>query len=168
MRLLVISCTDRKTNTGGAEIPAFDLYDGPSFKILKKANKEKEIVPTRVVILSAKFGLIEPDHLIPTYNLKMTPTLAKMHRGRVVNQLAKVVEETKPSEIFLFLSDVYQGAVVPVSQWVGHHQYCFVTGGLGWRLQHLKKWYESEYFVMAPGLVDKTGKVIIEQKVRYL
>lgn len=168
MRLLVISCTDRKTKTGGAEIPAFDLYDGPSFKILKKALKEKEIAPTRIVILSAKYGLIEPDTLIPPYNLKMTDTLAKMHRARVVNQLRLTVEETKPSEIFLFLSDVYQGAVMPVSQWVGNHKYCFVTGGLGYRLQKLKFWYEGQYFVHPPGLIDGTGKVIIEQKVKYL
>lgn len=60
-------------------LPAFELYCGPRSKIYKKIrvyNWQKECVD--VLILSALFGWIRHNDLIPTYDLSMNQRIGNM------------------------------------------------------------------------------------------
>jgi hypothetical protein len=65
-RLLILSCSQRK-RPDAILLPALERYDGPMFRVLRKflrENPSKELHPD-VYILSAQFGLISADQLIP-------------------------------------------------------------------------------------------------------
>ena len=92
MNLLIISCSQRKIQSESPEItkglmPAIDRYDGPTYRCLRKfrdANSEKKFPNNlRILILSAKFGLIHPETEIPDYDLKMTAERAEEIRHEV-------------------------------------------------------------------------------------
>ena len=66
--LLIISCSSRKINTLGS-MPAFERYDGQSYRIICKAIREG-CFPTNldILIISAKFGLLRWDEEIEDYD----------------------------------------------------------------------------------------------------
>lgn len=76
-RLLLISCSATKRE--GASLPAIARYDGPKFRVLRKALAEG-IDPPTIRILSACYGLIEPDRIIDNYNLELSPRMVPMFR----------------------------------------------------------------------------------------
>jgi hypothetical protein len=82
-RLLVISCSQRKT-LGNGLVPAVDRYDGPAFRVLRKYLRELPDPGLRVLILSAKFGLIEAERKLPYYDHRLTRQEALAMRPKVV------------------------------------------------------------------------------------
>jgi hypothetical protein len=73
-RLLIVMCSDSKTDVPGK---AIDVYTGPIFQSLRKALGEIPVADhPKIVILSAKLGWIDPDTSIDPYNEKMTPEKA--------------------------------------------------------------------------------------------
>jgi len=76
-RLLILSCSQRK-RADLVWLPALERYDGPVFRMLRKflrACPSKEFHP-EVFILSAQFGFISANQLIPDYDCQMTPQRA--------------------------------------------------------------------------------------------
>ena len=63
MHILLMSCSSKKNNTG-RPIPAIDLYNGVFFSVYKKAIKAFPNISSKikVLIISAKYGLIEASH----------------------------------------------------------------------------------------------------------
>ena len=56
--LLIISCSDRKIQTLGC-LPAFELYDGSFYRILRKAIREGYFPNNLdILIISPKYGLL--------------------------------------------------------------------------------------------------------------
>src|SRR5438445_10199224 len=82
-RLLIISCSQRKKPDAGL-LPAIDRYDGPAFRVLRKFLGEAPADPPVVLILSAKYGLIEAAQPIPEYDCRMSAALATQLRPRVL------------------------------------------------------------------------------------
>ena len=68
-RLELIKKLDLKLNWD-ATLPANKLYTGKVYKKIHEENWGKE--KTDVIIVSALFGLIKKDELIPDYNIVMT------------------------------------------------------------------------------------------------
>ena len=63
-RLLILSCSQRKAPAKG-RLPAIDRYDGPAFRVLRKYLREGPAEVPTVLILSAKYGLIESEREDP-------------------------------------------------------------------------------------------------------
>lgn len=61
-RVLILGCSVAKRSAQSA-VPARDLYDGPAFRVLRRAPSD---VP--VYVLSGKHGLIEADRPIEPYD----------------------------------------------------------------------------------------------------
>jgi hypothetical protein len=59
-RLLILSCSQRKAPWEG-DLPALDRYDGPAFRVLRKYLRTHSDDSLAILILSAKFGLIEAE-----------------------------------------------------------------------------------------------------------
>jgi hypothetical protein len=75
--LLIVTCSQRKRSDPGL-LPALERYDGIFLRILRKALREGHWSGTlEVLIISAKYGLLELDTVIENYDLRMTIGQAK-------------------------------------------------------------------------------------------
>jgi len=58
--LLIIPCSKRKTAPPRVKVSAINLYDGPFYRIIRKAFRESGKPDNLdIMILSAKYGLID-------------------------------------------------------------------------------------------------------------
>ena len=143
-RLLLLACSQRKKPAAGL-LPALDRYDGPAFQVLRKFTRESPGQIPDILILSAKFGLIESTKLIPDYDLKMTLKLAKKLRPSVIATLDSALKKNSWKELGICLGKDYLAAVnglqgiLPESATVR-----FLQGGLGKRLSALHQWLLEE------------------------
>src|SRR5215470_13512910 len=110
--LLIVTCSQRKRSDPGL-LPAFERYDGIFFRILRKALREGHWSDTLdVVIISAKYGLLELDTVIENYDLRMTVGQAKQLQPVVTPLLIKRVTASAYAEIFLNVGNIYYSPVV--------------------------------------------------------
>lgn len=137
MRLLILSCSATKRDDAGL-LPAARRYDGPAFRLLRKALRElAQAAHPQVAILSAKFGLIAGDTPISWYDRQMDAARALA--------LAPIVQLALPrflsadtSEVFVNLGRHYESALgtVPTGPWC----VTYAQGGIGERLGQLRRW----------------------------
>ena len=92
-RLLVVACSACKNKIDGF-LPAIERYDGPVFRVLRKYLREESTGVADVLILSAKFGLISANKLIPDYDLEMSEAVAATIRPLVLVKLRKALALT--------------------------------------------------------------------------
>lgn len=105
-RLLLLSCSQRKRRTRGL-LPAINRYDGPAFRVLRRYLGEPPTVQPEVIILSAKWGLISGDTLLPHYDQQMTEQRATKLRPLIIKQLHKILEAQSYKEMFIVMSRSY-------------------------------------------------------------
>lgn len=157
-RLLVMSCSDRKFAVAAAR-PAWALYDGNAFRVVRKYLAEVsggvypvpgDVYPCRalalrdlaVIIVSAKYGPVEWTAAVARYDLKMTPALAQQHRAEWGRRLREFCAAWEFRSAFFFGGESYKLAV-PVTLW--QPPGCSVelsSGGIGVQLGQLKRWLE--------------------------
>lgn len=141
-RLLVISCSARKRSDPGL-LPALERYDGPAFRVLRKQLRTGG-PGVRVLVLSAKFGLIPADFPVPDYDQRLTAEGAERLRPGVLGTLRAELAAATHLEIGLCLSRLYLNALtgfeaaVPAGVVVVE-----IGGGLGPRLTRLRDWLRS-------------------------
>lgn len=148
--LLIISCSQRKIESDGL-VPAIDRYDGPTYRSLRKfrdANSDNKYpFPTnlRILILSAKFGLIHPETEIPDYDLKMTTERAKALAPEIQKDLKQCLHFYKIAyrgmdQVFINLGKTYRRTLEGF-HW-GTIATMEATGGIGLKTQQMKAWLE--------------------------
>ncbi len=133
-KLLIISCSKTKRNL--KQGPAIKIYDGPFYKILRKNFTEN----LDVLILSAKYGLIEYTKIISPYDTKMTFKLAKEIRVESTSNLLKLLKQNTYSEIFVELGKIYKDGIDFESLKQEGLNFKFDDGTIGKRLHNLKIW----------------------------
>ena len=148
--LLIIGCSQRKV-ASGEMLPAIDRYDGPTYRCLRKfrdTNLDKKYpFPTnlRILILSAKFGLIHPETEIPAYDLEMTTGRAEEIRHEVKLDLYHCLHFYKIAyggmdQVFINLGKTYRHTLD------GFHWGTIATmeasGGIGLKTQQMKAWLQ--------------------------
>ena len=130
--LLILGCSARKIVAPG-EIPALSRYDGPAFRVLRRALRERaglrETLTTRIV--SAEFGLILDSTPIPWYDRTMTEARA----GELYLQVQHAINGMRPlpPRRFISVGAAYAMALPPIRA-------TYATGGQGERLGQLKAW----------------------------
>lgn len=137
MRLLILSCSATKRTDAG-RLPAVNRYQGPAFRLLRKALRElAQAAHPQVAILSAEFRLVAGDTLIPWYDRRMDAARALA--------LAPIVQVALPrflskdiSEVFVNLGRDYRLALgtIPTGPW----RVTYARGGIGARLGQLRRW----------------------------
>lgn len=158
--LLIISCSQRKIQrkieserperTEGL-MPAIDRYDGPTYRSLRKfrdANSDKKYpfpINLRILIISAKFGLIHPETEIPAYDLKMTLERASGMAVDVQCDLIRCLEFYDiayggTDQVFINLGKTYRRTLEGF-HW-GTIATMEATGGIGLKTQQMKAWLE--------------------------
>src|SRR5256885_14806426 len=99
--LLIVTCSQRK-RAYPELLPALERYDGIFFRILRKARREGNWPDNLdVLIISAKYGLLELDTSIEKYDLRMTVVQAQQLKSVVAPLLTKRVTDQTYTEIFL-------------------------------------------------------------------
>ena len=145
--LLIISCSQRKVQSPGV-LAAMDRYDGPTYRCLRKFRSEQEKkFPNnlRILILSAKFGLIHPETEIPAYDMKMTTERAKVLAPEIQKDLWQCLSFYKIAyggmdQVFINLGKTYMRTLE------GFHWGLISTmeasDGIGLKTQQMKAWLE--------------------------
>lgn len=135
-RLLVISCSERKI-AGDVPLPAMERYDGPAFRVLRKylsAVKDKGLT---VRIVSAEYGLIRADKMIPHYDRCMDAMRAAELHPAVSVAVSRAMEELRPAATLLCMSRLYLSCAGEISKAE------VAAPGQGRKLAHLKNWLYS-------------------------
>jgi hypothetical protein len=139
-RLLILSCSQRKTSATG-RVPAIDRYDGPVFRVLRNSLREGLPGALTVLIVSAKYGLIESSRRIPTYDFRMSAARAKELRPRVLAALRRFLTSKQWQDVGVCAGKHYRSALDGfLSLLPEGSQVVFLGGGLGPRLARLCAW----------------------------
>ncbi len=112
-RCLLITCSKAKLSNQNL-LPAIERYDGPCFRVLRRFFRE---IPSgkddlKVLVLSAKYGLISGDQLIPNYDCIMTAARAEELRPQVLDSLERQIAEGYWTEIFVLMSANYHEVIL--------------------------------------------------------
>ena len=151
MNVLIISCSQRKIQSPEL-LPAIDRYDGPTYRCLRKfrdtakfPNNHGFPYDLRILILSAKYGLIFPETDIDNYDLKMTLPRASRMAVDVQCSLIRCLEfydlaYDGTDEVFINLGKTYRRTLEGFG-W-GLISTMEASGGIGLKTQQMKTWLE--------------------------
>lgn len=139
-RLLILSCSQRKAPVTG-RVPAIDRYDGPVFRVLRNYLREDSAQPPTVLIVSAKYGLIESSHKIPVYECRMSAARAKELRPRVLAAARRHLASRRWQEVGVCAGKHYRSALDDMRPILPHGcELVLIGGGQGPRLTRLHAW----------------------------
>ncbi len=131
-KIVLISCVSMKQDH---ECKAQDLYISPLFKMnLAYARMQK---PDAIYILSAKYGLVELEQVIPPYE----QTLNTMKNGQVKDWAIDVIEQMhgkvnfQTDEVIFLAGERYRKFLQPLCR---NHSVPLEGLGIGRQLQFLK------------------------------
>lgn len=139
--LLIGACSQRKCVTPGA-LPALERYDGVYFRVLRKARRVG-YWPAKVdvLIVSAKYGLLEEDTPIPHYDVRMTREQATRLRPLVVPPLVERIASRTYTEIFLNMGKTYHMALDGWDVSLTHDiTVLYAKGGIGQKASQMRTW----------------------------
>jgi hypothetical protein len=139
--LLIVTCSQRKRSNSEL-LPVLERYDGTFFRILRKARREGYWPDNLdVLIISAKYGLLELNTVIEKYDLRMTMVQAKQLKPVVAPLLNKRVTVLTYTEIFLNVGKTYYEAIEGWNTALPHDTtVIYASGGIGQRAQQMRHW----------------------------
>ena len=116
--------------------PALELYDGPFYRVLRK-NMPSNL---DVLILSARYGLIDSNKIISYYDQKMTIERAKELSEDVEIKLREKIKNKQYENVFVSLGKTYMAALENSEKLLKKYNVFYATGPIGERLHQLKNW----------------------------
>lgn len=139
--LLLLSCSSRKIQEI-ALLPAIERYDGGSFRIIKKMQRE-EMFPANIdiKIISAKYGLIDAKKPIPDYEHRMNNSRILELKDQIQSELNQILSK-KYFQIYIDLGHTYLTSLSEV-KFSEETNILISKGRIGERLSNLKKWLLS-------------------------
>jgi hypothetical protein len=138
-RLLVQSCSASKRSVD-EEVPAIDLYDGYFYRIIDKARRTNSFDSSfDIVILSARYGLLEGDALIEPYDRRMDRDRAQELNDTVVPELADLVDGGDYDEVWINGGREYRMALDGIESAVDAPVRYVEGGGIGEMGHQLKE-----------------------------
>ncbi|MEE1823893.1 hypothetical protein PUR61_17085 [Streptomyces sp. BE20] len=117
--LVVVGCSKEKTVTS-RPVPALDLYQGWCVPALRHRLAPASPERTRVLVLSAHYGLVTADAPLLTYEQPMTPARAQALREPVRQALAEHLAAHPADEALLLLAPDYLDVLGPLPLDVVH------------------------------------------------
>lgn len=141
MYYLLLSCSNKKIPSS-TPIKAIDLYNGVFFSVYKKALRNNPSLDSHIklLIISAKYGLIEDADYISFYDQKMNAEVAAQQRYYNTTKLKTLVERDKPQSMVVVMGTTYLQSVdfsditIPTQ---------FIRGEIGIMLHGMKEWLQS-------------------------
>lgn len=142
-RLLILSCSAAKQHAH-EPMPAIERYDGPAFRVVRKALSDGVIGPdTAVRIVSARHGLINGAEWIHDYDQRMTPRRAVESASSVsIDLYGWFQKHPGCDEVFVNVGRAYAPALTGLGDYCRRHNIPYVeaAGGIGQRLTQMRAW----------------------------
>lgn len=142
--LLIISCSYSKCKTTGT-IPANQRYTGNVYLSIHKAFR-KGYFPTGyldILIISAKYGLLEWDTKIEYYCQKMEIERANELRPQVQEHLQTYLEGKNYDKLYICMGEKYRKTLEGFD-WKQHFSDCVIATGIRTdQRNQLIKWFED-------------------------
>lgn len=150
--LIIIACSRRKlfdTNL----LPAIERYDGPTFRLLRRFLRDQPSASLDIYILSAKFGLIPSDYLIPDYDEKMTRDRSRQLQPLVIAKLKNILNAKPYQQLCICLGRDYFLALDKYDMLIKSGLVVRIaTGSLGKKLSSLHDWLYGKPPELSPSL----------------
>jgi hypothetical protein len=138
--LLILACSATKRHDAGL-LPAIDRYDGPAYRVLRKALRERPGLAERLTIriLSAEYGLIRSDQPILDYDRKMSKIRARELRFGLGVAVQVTLIGCQWRSLHINVGATYWDAM-PHDGYPEGAPLVLGHGGIGERLGQLKAW----------------------------
>ena len=142
--LLIIACSGRKIKTPG-RIPAFERYDGNSYRILRKAIREGYFPDNLdILIISAKFGLLGWDEKIEGYDQLMSRDQAIKLRSSIQEDLKSFLDGKHYDKLFMNMGATYLETLGGFD-WSKHvNEKIEAKGRIGEKSSQMKTWIKRQ------------------------
>jgi len=138
--LLIVACSQRKRSDVGL-LPAIERYDGGTYRLLRKAKREGYWPEgLDVLILSAKYGLIQASTPIANYEQRMSKERASELKAQIMQSLQRYTLQNVYHEVYIELGEDYYSAIGDFSQIFESSLMVHGQGRIGERLARLKQW----------------------------
>jgi hypothetical protein len=138
--VLLIACSARKRMIPQKAVPALERYDGVFFRVLRKWFRETSVPGLEVLILSARYGVIDAATKIPYYDQRMTAERARELAPDIRFALTVRLEQSGYRRMLVNVGRDY----VPALEGIEELSRAFwASGGIGKRAQQLKQWLEG-------------------------
>ncbi|HEU0026255.1 MAG TPA: hypothetical protein VFQ25_03995 [Ktedonobacterales bacterium] len=139
--LLMVACSQRKTSST-RPCPAIERYDGVNYRVLRNL-KRQGLWPENldIVIISAKFGLLDASAPIENYDLRMTRDRALALQRDVSAGLDARLRQTDYVEVFVNVGATYRLALEQsgeLRRLGGRARYA--SGGIGIKMGEMRRW----------------------------
>lgn len=139
-RLLILSCSQKKKETSNL-LPALNRYDGPAFQITRKYLNADPKANLSVYVLSAEYGLISSDTLIPSYDRKLTLKRADELKPTIEKEIISITKSANYHEGLICLGKLYQHAAGDaLTSLQSNRQIKLVDGSIGRQNSILYHW----------------------------
>ena len=139
--LLILGCSDRRIeNPPFNRMPAFEVYEGPSYQVLRKFLRENGWPPGLIIkIVSAKHEIIDATELIEPYN----ECLDKEKAEKIKPQVKRKLEELElPESVFISINKDHRPAISRIET-VFDVEIEYAKGRGGKKKQQLKEWLHN-------------------------
>lgn len=121
-------------------IPALERYHGIAIGVIRKLKEQGKLPKDlEILIVSAEFGLIDPEEEIPYVDQIMTNESAKELQESFLEKLKSKFGRVKYSEIFVNLGAMYAQSIKGFEKIVDA-QVTYASGTLGKRAKQMKQW----------------------------
>jgi hypothetical protein len=122
-------------------LPALERYDGVAYRIVKKLQRHGQYPEdVDLLVLSAKYGVINHDRPIPHYDLRMTRGRALELADASRDFLIRLLKGRSYGEVFISAGKDYLLALEPFDAWCGSVSVRVNKGSIGIQLKGLKRW----------------------------
>jgi len=140
--LVILGCSQRKRQTSRL-LPAIDRYDGPVFRVLRKHMLQAPDRSPDASILSARFGLISGEFLVPRYERRLRDDDWTLLSSRVEKQLKQTLDDVQPDRLFVSVGCQYWTLIeTPLLREVPIAKLLIAAGGIGGRASQLAHWLQ--------------------------
>jgi hypothetical protein len=138
--MLIMACSQRKRSNVGL-LSAIERYDGPTFRLLRRFLREQPSERLDTYVLSAEFGLIPSDQLIPNYDRRMTlPRAQELHPG-VIAELRHILSNQSYRNICICMGREYLRVLDGYDTLISSEISIKIVGGSpGEKLAELHNW----------------------------
>lgn len=162
-KLLIVACSKSKRADANS-LPAIHRYDGPVFRLLRRFLQEQPDETLDIYILSAKFGLISSDDLIPNYDERITKTKAHQLQPEVIAEFTAILNAAQYEKLCIcvgrdyFLALDQYDILIPSRLAVR-----IATGSIGKKLAILHDWlYGKPSTLSTKEVITPKGKASLK------
>jgi cytoplasmic iron level regulating protein YaaA (DUF328/UPF0246 family) len=149
--LLIQSCSATKEPVD-TPVPALDLYDGYFFRIIKKAVRANRFQSELdIIIISAKYGVVEPDDHIGYYDQEMDTERANELNDEIIDAIASKVVEHEYEKVWVNLGKDYMPAMDGIDEAVDVPVLHIEGSGIGMKGKQLKHLVSSSRSIPTHG-----------------